>query len=375
MKKNLVRNIVFIALAVVLAGGIAYMVWDANRTGKQETKKNTRLVPYLKGPDGIVARVGKIDVTMDQYVDKMTQQRLYYINEQSKDIDDPTNIDLQKTVRAQVLENLMEEAVYKNFALEKNLDATTAEINKYIADQIDTQATQAGGYDKLEKQLKDSGGNGIEDLKKKLKADPEFVGFIIRNKVKEYIQKNIKITEKEARDFYDSKLIGISRIVLYYDAKANDEKTTKEGYDTMNKLRDLIGTKATFEEVALNFSEDAETAPNGGKVADLFIKGALPKAVDDVVWKMKVGDVSKPILTPDSFWIVKLDFETYVWQYYFADPKTKAKVPFESIKNKVGDQLITVRLLEEENKWFNQYRASLKTEVFIDYKEQEVEQK
>ena len=375
MKKNLVRNIVFIALAFVLAGGIAYMIWDANRTGKQETKKPTRLVPYLKGPDGIVARVGKIDITMDQYVEKMTQQRLFYINQQSKDIDDPTNIDLQKTVRSQVLENLTEEAVYKNFALEKNLDATESEINKAIADQVDTQATQAGGYDKLEKKLKDSGGKGIAELKEKMKADPEFVGFIIRNKVKDHIQKNIKITEKEARDFYESKLIGISRIVLYYDAKTNDEKTTKEGYETMNKLRDLIGTKATFEEMAKNFSEDAETAANGGKVADLFIKGALPSVVDEVVWKMKVGDVSKPILTSDSFWIVKLDFETYVWQYYFSDPKTKAKVPFETIKNKVGDQLITVRLLEEENKWFNQYRASLKSEVFIDYKEQEVEQK
>ena len=163
--------------------------------------------------------------------------------------------------------------------------------------------------------------------------------------------------------------LAFQEIVVYYNAKENDEATTKEGYESMNSLRNLIGTQGTFADIAREFSEEYDTASNGGKVSDLFIKGSLPESVEKEVWNLKTGEVSKPILTSDSFWIVKIDMETYVWQYYFADTATKKKVPFEKIKNKVGDQLVTIKVLEEENKWYAKYSAGLKTDIYIDYKE------
>lgn len=355
---------------IVLVAAVTYVVWESVKNSKNQPKtENQILVPTLNGPDGVVARVGKVDILLKDYADMVAKERIRVMSEQNKDISEPNNSELAKVVRDSILNNLIEMAVYKNYAIEKGLEPTDAQLTKAVNEDVDSQASEIGGYDKLEKKLKENGFKSVDDYKNKLRSENEFLGSIITEAVKKDIQNNIKISEQEAKDFYESKLIGISRIVLYYNSKENDESTTKEGYETMNKLRELIGTKGTFADIAMEFSEEYETAQYGGKVSDLYIKGSLPESVEKVVWNLKVGQVSEPILTSDSFWIVKLDMETYVWQYYFADTATKKKVPFEQIKNKVGDQLVTIKALEEENKWYSQYSSKLKTEIFIDYKE------
>ncbi len=281
------------------------------------------------------------------------------------------NIDLAKTVRKDILDTLIEYAVYQNYALEKGIKLTDEEINSAINEEIDSQISIAGSTDKFEKQLANEGKGGIAKLRENMKKDPEFLKELLKNKVKEELRENVKITEEDAEKFYESKLIGISKIVLWYDKTIDDPEFEAGGKETIAKLRDLIGTKGTFEDIATQFSEDTETAKNGGKIQDLFIKGALPPEIDNVVWKMKVGEVSQPIQTSDAFILVKLDFETYVWQYYFPDTVNKTKTPFQKVKNKVADQLYTVRIMEVENQWYNNYKNSLDTKIYIKYQNQD----
>lgn len=355
---------------VVLVAAVAYVVWESiKNSGDQSKTENQILVPTLNGPEGVVARVGKVDILLKDYADMVAKERIRVMSEENKDINEPNNSELAKTVRNSILNNLIEMAVYKNYAIEKGLEPTDAQLAKAVNEYVDSQANEVGGYDKLEKKLKENGYKSVDDYKNKLRENNEFRNSQTTLAVKKYLEKNVKITEKETKDFYESKLIGISRIVVFYNDKERNDATTKEGYETMNKLRELIDTKGTFSDIAKEFSEEYETAQYGGKVSDLYIKGSLPESVEKVVWNLKVGEVSEPILTSDSFWIVKVDMETYVWQYYFADTVTNKKVPFEQIKNKVGEQLVTIKVLEEENKWYSQYASKLKTEIFIDYKE------
>ncbi len=370
MKKLTVRNIVFGVLILALVAGVAYVVIDSITKDKPTEKKTDKLVPILTGPEGVVARVGKIDIKSKEYADMMAKARLDYLVE-GKDLDDPVNIDIAKTVRRDILEALIQYAVYQNYALEKNIQLTDAEINDAINQEIDSDISIAGSTEKLEKQLADEGKGGIAKLRQDLKKDPEFLKELLKNKVKDELKKGVKVNEQETEKFYESRLIGISRIVLWYDKDVDGADLEAGGKEAIAKIRDMIGTKGTFEEIAQNFSEDTETAQNGGKVQDLFIKGALAAEIDDVVWKMKVGEVSQPIQTKEAFMIVKLDFETYVWQYYFPDTVNKVKTPFEKIKNKVADQLYTVKLLEVENQWYNNYKALLKTDIYIKYQNED----
>lgn len=371
MKKLTVKNIVFGVLILALVAGITYVVVDSIKKDKPTEKKTDKLIPILTGPEGVVARVGKIDIKSKEYADMMAIARVEYLTSQGKDLDDPVNIDLAKTVRKDILDTLIEYAVYQNYALEKGIKLSDEEINNAINEDIDSQISIAGSTDKLEKQLADEGKGGIAKLRQDMKKDPEFLKELLKNKVKEDLKKNVKITEKEAEEFYEAKLIGISKIVLWYDKTIDDPELEAGGKETIAKLRELIGTKGTFEDIATQFSEDTETAKNGGKVQDLFIKGALLPEIDNVVWKMKVGEVSRPIQTNDAFMLVKLDFETYVWQYYFPDTVNKTKTPFQKVKNKVADQLYTVRIMEVENQWYNNYKNSLDTKIYIKYQNQD----
>lgn len=371
MKKLTVRNVVFGVLILVLVAGITYVVIDSTSKAKPVEKKTDKLIPILTGPEGVVARVGKVDIKSKEYADMMTKARIQYLTNEGKDIDDPVNIDLAKSVRKNILDLLIEYAVYQNYALEKNIKLSGEEINDAISEEIDSQISIAGSTDKLEKQLANDGKGGIAQLRQDMKKDPEFLKELLKNKVKEDLKKNVKITEKEAEAFYESKLIGISKIVLWYDKTIDGPELEAGGLETITKLRDLIGTKGTFEDIATQFSEDTETAANGGKVQDLFIKGALPAEIDNVVWKMKVGEVSKPIQTNEAFLLVRLDFETYVWQYYFPDTVNKTKTPFQKVKNKVADQLYTVRIMEVENQWYNNYKNSLDISIYLKYQNED----
>lgn len=371
MKKLTVRNVVFGVLILALVAGITYVVIDSTSKAKPVEKKTDKLIPILTGPEGIVARVGKVDIKSKEYADMMARARVEYLTSEGKDLDDPVNIDLAKSVRKDILDTLIEYAVYQNYALEKNIKLTDDEISKQINDEIDSEISIAGSTDKLEKQLANEGKGGIAQLRQEMKKDPEFLKELLKNKVKEGLKKSVKITEKEAEKFYESKLIGISRIVLWYDKNIDGAELESGGRQAITTIRDMIGTKGTFEEIAQNFSEDTETAKNGGKVQDLFIMGALPADIDNIVWKMKVGEVSQPIQTSDAFMIIRLDFETFVWQYYFPDTVNKTKTPFKKVKNKVADQLYTVRVMEVENQWYNNYKNSLDISIYLKYQNED----
>ncbi|NTU61049.1 MAG: hypothetical protein HGA95_01775, partial [Caldiserica bacterium] len=197
MRKNIVRNIVIVAIAAVLAAAVVYVVWDSIRNSKEQpNKENQVFAPTLKGPPGIVARVGKVDVILKDYADMMAKERIRIMSEQNKDINEPVNSELAISVRNSVLSNLLEMAVYKNYAIEKGLEPTDAQLTKAVNEDVDAQANEIGGYDKLEKKLKENGYKSVDDYKNKLRVSFEFQNSLTTVAVKKFIESNVKITEK-----------------------------------------------------------------------------------------------------------------------------------------------------------------------------------
>ena len=134
----------------MLAAAVVYVVWDSIRNSKDQQKKESQiLAPILKGPTGIVARVGKVDIMLKNYADMMAKERIRVMSEQNKDINEPVNSELAISVRDSVLSNLLEMAVYKNYAIEKGLEPTGAQLTKAVNEDVDAQADEIGGYDKL----------------------------------------------------------------------------------------------------------------------------------------------------------------------------------------------------------------------------------
>jgi len=117
-------------------------------------------------------------------------------------------------------------------------------------------------------------------------------------------QEKVKINEKDIQDEL-SKTINdkkseeyrISEISVSFDTE--NEKT-----NLINKIKEQI-TKFGFEETALKFSEST-SAVDKGDLGWVNING-LTKKISEIILKMRINEVSEPILIANSILFLKLN--------------------------------------------------------------------
>lgn len=73
------------------------------------------------------------------------------------------------------------------------------------------------------------------------------------------------------------------------------------------KIESLLerAPKEDFAQLARKHSEDPDTAPQGGDLG-YRKRGELPVPLEEVAWKLKVGEVSDIVRTPAGFYLLKL---------------------------------------------------------------------
>ena len=72
-----------------------------------------------------------------------------------------------------------------------------------------------------------------------------------------------------------------------------------------NELLERINKGADFGEVAKKYSDDPASGANGGSLGE-FPKGTMVSAFEKALEKLQPGEISKPILTPFGYHIIKL---------------------------------------------------------------------
>jgi len=366
VKKNYLRIIILsvIALGLVAGATLTLVEYFKNKT-TEDTKTVERPVsqPKIKGPTGVVAKVGDIEVPLSvfsQLVNTTRQQALA----EGTDIDDSKNASMLQAAREDALNQLVEYAVYENYAKKNGILPTSKEIDAAIASEIDARVHQAGSRQSLEKQLTDLGG--IEGLKETIKGDPIFLRQVIRQKVSDNITKDLKVTKDQAKEFFESKLLGLSQIVVLYDEKIDGKELYEPTKKYAESLKAMIGKDKTFADVATMYSEDMESGQNGGRMSQLMPKGYLPPQMEKVAFSLKIGEISDVIEANGSFVILKLDYETYAWDYFFTDGGKKPKPNFEAVWKDVVNYLYTINKIEAENNWYQKYADSIKIDVYLE---------
>ena len=111
-----------------------------------------------------------------------------------------------------------------------------------------------------------------------------------------------------------------------------DLDMTGEQVDEVKQLAESVREKAiknpkNFDELAKEFSKDTESAKNGGDLG-FFSRGMMVKEFDEVVFDMKVGDISPLVKTQFGFHIINL-----------TDIKGE-EVTFESVKAQIKGEIL-----------------------------------
>ncbi len=367
--KNVKKYIVVLTVVLMLASFVS--CGDEKTTDETNgIQDSTGGLVRIPGPKGVIATVGQVEIPSEEYLSLLNSTRIAMIDE-GVDLDAPESAEVKLSTQEEIIESLIEMAVYENYAIENNLMPSMVEIEDAISQEVEKQALKMGSYELLEKTLKDQGG--VKELRRLLRSDLKFKEKMFKEKVIAHLKSQIKITDEEALEFFESRLLGLSQILIAYDPENHTEEEIDKAKKYTEAIRKRIGNDMTFSEAVMEFSMDLATVQNGGQLAELTSKGVLIPELEEVAFSLSSGGVSDVIDTGYSFVILKLEHETYAWDYYFTDNGKLPKPEFEKIKDRVYAQLRMIREYEHEQIWYKEYRDSLDVQVYLELKFPEIE--
>jgi len=124
-----------------------------------------------------------------------------------------------------------------------------------------------------------------------------------------------------------------------------NETDSKESREKINKVLRLLKEK-DFKEVAQEYS----TSPSVG----IIFKGQFKPSIEDVVFKLNIGDVSAPIATDDG---------TYIFKIMAKLPEQVAAL--ETVKEGIYNKIYQQKFRKRLKGWLEK----LKQDAYIDIKQ------
>jgi peptidyl-prolyl cis-trans isomerase SurA len=288
-------------------------------------------------PPDVAAKVNDRSIT---YAELDKQYRFQIGNMSEKPSEDQLNYQ-----KLELLRTLVDNEIMLQRAEKANLMATESEVDAKF-NELKTPYTQ----EEFQKQLQ-ARNMTVEDLKTQLRKD-----LSINKLFNKEITSKINITDKEVTDFYNSSKanfhlaephVHLAQIAvtprpdpnvrnLKGDKATNDEQARKK----ILLLESRARGGEDFAMLAQNFSEDPNTAANGGDLG--FIgESSLEKANPELrkmVMELQPGQVSRPIKSEEGYRILKVISKEPAGQRELKDPRVQQSIRDQLINRK--DQLL-----------------------------------
>jgi peptidyl-prolyl cis-trans isomerase SurA len=289
-------------------------------------------------PAGVAAEVNGHAITFDKL------EKTY--RTQYPQVPENANEDLVQSQKLELLGSLITNEIMLQRAEKLGLQAVDADVDAELA-KMKTPYTK----EEFEKQLSDR-HMSLEDLKTQLHQQ-----LTVNKLIAKEITSHIVITDADVASFYNNNKasfnlaepqIHLARIIVtpVPDPNVRNLKNNKAQNETEAKQkiadieRRLKERGEDFAMLAQNFSEDANTAPNGGDMG--FIpESTLEKANPDLrrmVMSLQPGNVSPIIHTSDGYSILKLISKDPAGQRDLNDPRVQENIR-ENLRNS-ADQVL-----------------------------------
>lgn len=294
-------------------------------------------------PDNVAATVNSRPIT---YADVDKQFQLNFADAKARPADDQMTIQKLEIVRT-----LIDNEIMLQRAEKLSLMATEADVEAKF-NELKSGYTQ----EEFQKSL-DARKMTVADLKAQLKRD-----LSVQKLINKEITSQISISDAQITDFYKSNKdafnlaepqIHLAQIIVGAGADPNvrnlkndDAKTDEQARNKMQALDARLRQGEDFAVVAQNFSEDPQSAANGGDLG--FIpQSALGQAgpeVSAMILRLQPGQMTQPIRNQDSYRIYKVMSREPAGQRELNDPKVQQRIR-ETLLNR-KDQLLRAAYYE-----------------------------
>lgn len=196
---------------------------------------------------------------------------------------------------------------------------------KVSDDDVDKELQKAKNQygDQFKNVLKNNGLKDEADFKNQIK---------FKLAMNEAIKKSI--TEKDVKEHYKPE-IKASHILV------SDENEAKE-------IKKKLDAGASFEELAKQESQDLLSKEKGGDLG-YFNSGRMAPEFETAAYKLKVGQISNPVTSPNGYHIIKLTDKKELKPY----DKVKDSIRKNLEEERISDPIFGKKLLQNELKKAN----------------------
>lgn len=251
-----------------------------------------------------------------------------------------------KDARREIIERLIEEKLILQEAKKQKMVVTNEEVEGRVR-QVRAKFPDEKSFQKALQQQ----GISLWQLKKTYKEQ-----IMVRKMVRQYVRQYTELTPTQIAEYYqkhkgDFKLplaADISQILIKYKPYEDSVRTEKVAY----QVAELLAMSTDFDSVARKYSEGPNAAM-GGRLG-IVERGTMAKEIDDVIFNMREGEVSKPIKTEVGFTIIQVN----------SMRKEKCK-PLQEVKGEIEERLLDEAAKTILGKWVKE----LKDKTFVSIKE------
>ena len=258
----------------------------------------------------------------------------YYKSQVNPEAQEPSQEETL-SLKLNVVEQLINNEILLERAKKLNLEASDGEVEDKF-----TELKSPFTEEDFQRQLK-ARGMSVDDLKRDLRRQLSIQKLLNREVVAK-----ISISDQDVNDFYNANhnqfnvaeaQYRISQIVItprkdpQVRNRKNDDATNEaEAQRKAKMLMDKLNSGADFSALAMDYSEDPNTAATGGDLG-YIPESSLNAAQTDPVLKkavlsLKPGQVSQPIVLKDSIRILKLVAREAAGQRGINDPQVQQTV-------------------------------------------------
>jgi len=213
----------------------------------------------------------------------------------------------KNAVKCQITEDILYQRLLVHQAKIDSIDVSEDEVNKELERRLSTFISELGSKVALEEYF----GKSINDIKS------EFYDLIYNQILSQRMQSNItssvNITPKEVKSFYQElenaenlpiipTKFQISQIVKVPEINSNEKSRIRK---KLISFRNRINNGEDFKVLATLYSDDTESAKNGGELG--FVnRGDLVPEFESAAFSLKGNEISEVIETKFGYHIIQL---------------------------------------------------------------------
>lgn len=129
------------------------------------------------------------------------------------------------------------------------------------------------------------------------------VAYVVLNQ--QDVAENVEVDEQQLRDAYAAERENAPREAAHIMVDYGDERSREDAMARIRKAQGELADGTDFAAVAAEYSDDASTADDGGRLG-VINRGFFGEAFDDAAFSLAEGQVSSVVDTGDALHLIKV---------------------------------------------------------------------